>query len=81
LLFDLYSSQAGLAGISQNNMPLSIHRYSMTGKLGGHAGPIMTVLERRRDNDTLVFTGSRDHFVKACAITFVQDVPVNIYLF
>ncbi|KAK3701859.1 hypothetical protein QZH41_019587 [Actinostola sp. cb2023] len=38
--------------------------YSMTGKLGGHSGPIMSVLERRRDNDTLVFTGSRDHYVK-----------------
>ncbi|XP_031568029.1 kinesin-like protein KIF21A [Actinia tenebrosa] len=38
--------------------------YSMTGKLGGHAGPVMAVLERRRDNDTLVFTGSRDHFIK-----------------
>ena len=38
--------------------------YSMTGKLGGHAGPVMTVLLRETNRESLVFTGSRDHYVK-----------------
>lgn len=36
----------------------------MTGKLGGHAGPVMTVLLRETNKESLVFTGSRDHYVK-----------------
>ena len=38
--------------------------YSMTGKLGGHAGPVMTVLLKETSKESLVFTGSRDHYVK-----------------
>lgn len=38
--------------------------YSMTGKLGGHAGPVMTVLLKETNKESLVFTGSRDHYVK-----------------
>lgn len=38
--------------------------YSMTGKLGGHAGPVMTLLLRETNKESLVFTGSRDHYVK-----------------
>ena len=38
--------------------------YSMTGKLGGHAGPVMTVLLKEANKESLVFTGSRDHYVK-----------------
>lgn len=36
----------------------------MTGKLGGHAGPVMTLLLRETNKESLVFTGSRDHYVK-----------------
>jgi len=36
----------------------------MTGKLGGHAGPVMTVLLKETNKESLVFTGSRDHYVK-----------------
>ena len=36
----------------------------MTGKLGGHAGPVMTVLLKEANKESLVFTGSRDHYVK-----------------
>ena len=36
----------------------------MTGKLGGHAGPVMTVLLKETSKESLVFTGSRDHYVK-----------------
>ena len=36
----------------------------MTGKLGGHAGPVMTVLLKESNKESLVFTGSRDHYVK-----------------
>ena len=42
----------------------STFSYSMTGKLGGHAGPVMTVLLRETNKESLVFTGSRDHYVK-----------------
>lgn len=38
--------------------------YAMTGKLGGHAGPVMTVLLKETNKESLVFTGSRDHYVK-----------------
>ena len=38
--------------------------YTMTGKLGGHAGPVMTVLLKETNKESLVFTGSRDHYVK-----------------
>lgn len=39
----------------------------MTGKLGGHAGPVMTVLLRETNKESVVFTGSRDHYVKVRA--------------
>lgn len=41
-----------------------LESYAMTGKLGGHAGPVMTVLLRETNKESLVFTGSRDHYVK-----------------
>nr|XP_058952852.1 kinesin-like protein KIF21A [Pocillopora verrucosa] len=41
-----------------------LESYSMTGKLGGHAGPVMTVLLRETNKESVVFTGSRDHYVK-----------------
>ena len=40
----------------------------MTGKLGGHAGPVMTVLLRETNKESLVFTGSRDHYVKVSLV-------------
>ncbi|XP_068706448.1 kinesin-like protein KIF21A [Montipora foliosa] len=45
-----------------------LDNYSMTGKLGGHAGPVMTILlqesSKESGRESLVFTGSRDHYVK-----------------
>ena len=47
----------------------------MTGKLGGHAGPVMTVLLRETNKESLVFTGSRDHYVKVSS--YVKSSPVE----
>lgn len=52
---------------SDEPFPFFCFSYSMTGKLGGHAGPVMTVLLRETNKESVVFTGSRDHYVKVCA--------------
>lgn len=53
-----------LGWFSRKRILCSTFSGSMTGKLGGHAGPVMTVLLRETNKESLVFTGSRDHYVK-----------------
>ena len=38
--------------------------YQMLGKLGGHAGHIMTLLLLGSEEPYLILTGSRDHYIK-----------------
>lgn len=51
----------------------------MTGKLGGHAGPVMTVLLRETNKESLVFTGSRDHYVKVREFMDPRNKTTKIY--
>lgn len=53
--------------------------YAMTGKLGGHAGPVMTVLLRETNKESLVFTGSRDHYVKVREFMDPRNKATKIY--
>lgn len=53
--------------------------YAMTGKLGGHAGPVMTVLLRETNKESLVFTGSRDHYVKVREFMDPRNKTTKIY--
>ena len=51
----------------------------MTGKLGGHAGPVMAILVQQKNNDTLVYTGSRDHYIKvSCAVFSILFLIVHV---
>ena len=36
----------------------------MTGKLSGHTATVMTLLLCERNDNTLLFTGSKDHYIK-----------------
>lgn len=51
----------------------------MTGKLGGHAGPVMTVLLKESNKESLVFTGSRDHYVKVREFMDPHNKTTKIY--
>lgn len=51
----------------------------MTGKLGGHAGPVMTVLLKETNKESLVFTGSRDHYVKVRELIDPHNKSTKMY--
>ncbi|XP_048580945.1 kinesin-like protein KIF21A isoform X2 [Nematostella vectensis] len=62
---DLQISDHQLFAAMGNSVRIwDLKTFSMTGKLSGHAAPVMTIKLKKRESDTLVFTGSRDHFVK-----------------
>lgn len=42
-------------------------RFASTGKLIGHLGPVMCLtVDRSGNNQDLVITGSKDHYIKVC---------------
>ena len=51
----------------------------MTGKLGGHAGPVMTVLLRETNKESIVFTGSRDHYVKVRRPSDIVQIKTAVF--
>ena len=51
----------------------------MTGKLGGHAGPVMTVLLKETNKESIVFTGSRDHYVKVRRLSGILQIKTAVF--
>lgn len=47
--------------------------YQMIGKLGGHAGHVMTLLLLGKEEPYLMLTGSRDHYIKVGGCGYSGD--------
>ena len=52
----------------------------MTGKLGGHTGIVMAVVVSQMNNNTVVYTGSRDHYVKV-VYSLVSHIDIRDFQF